>query len=81
MGQCFENEQLGMIEEAIKCYRRAAENGDREGMLRCHLSVPLGARLSIKAVLLSWQKNQAGEGGLHREGCSFEECCRLGGAG
>jgi hypothetical protein len=31
MGQCFENEQLGMIEEAIKCYRRAAENGDREG--------------------------------------------------
>ena len=31
MGQCFENEQLGMVEEAIKCYRRAAENGDREG--------------------------------------------------
>lgn len=31
MGQCYENEQLGMIEDAIKCYRRAAENGDREG--------------------------------------------------
>lgn len=31
MGQCYENEQLGMVDEAIKCYRKAAENGDREG--------------------------------------------------
>lgn len=31
MGQCYENEQLGMTEGAIRCYRRAAENGDREG--------------------------------------------------
>lgn len=31
MGQCYENEQLGMTEGAIRCYRRAAENGEREG--------------------------------------------------
>ena len=31
MGQCYENDQLGMTEGAIRCYRRAAENGDREG--------------------------------------------------
>ena len=31
MGQCYENDQLNMTEGAIRCYRRAAENGDREG--------------------------------------------------
>lgn len=36
MGQCYENEQLGMTQGAIRCYQRAAENGDREGEASAH---------------------------------------------
>uniref|UniRef100_A0A3Q7FQ14 Cdc23 domain-containing protein n=1 Tax=Solanum lycopersicum TaxID=4081 RepID=A0A3Q7FQ14_SOLLC len=32
MAQCFETEQLHMLEEAIKCYRRAANCNDREAI-------------------------------------------------
>ncbi|KAK9814160.1 hypothetical protein WJX72_001350 [[Myrmecia] bisecta] len=32
MGQCYENEQLAMYEKAIRCYRRAEQNVDREGI-------------------------------------------------
>lgn len=32
MGQCYENEQLGMDTAAIRCYRRALVNQDREGI-------------------------------------------------
>ncbi|KAL8118281.1 anaphase-promoting complex subunit 8 [Apium graveolens] len=32
MAQCYETEQLNMIEEAIKCYRRAANCNDREAI-------------------------------------------------
>ena len=32
MGQCYENEQLGMDAAAIRCYRRALVNQDREGI-------------------------------------------------
>jgi anaphase-promoting complex subunit 8 len=32
MGQCYENEQLGMQEAAIRCYRRAVSYEDREGI-------------------------------------------------
>jgi hypothetical protein len=31
MGQCYEHEQLGMDEAAIRCYQRAQGSGDREG--------------------------------------------------
>lgn len=32
MAQCYESEQLRMLEEAIKCYRRAANCNDREAI-------------------------------------------------
>ncbi|KAJ8632128.1 hypothetical protein MRB53_025464 [Persea americana] len=32
MAQCYQSEQLHMLEEAIKCYRRAANCNDREGI-------------------------------------------------
>ncbi len=32
MGQCYEHEQLGLDDAAIRCYRRALTNGDREGI-------------------------------------------------
>ncbi|KAF5459846.1 hypothetical protein F2P56_019760 [Juglans regia] len=32
MAQCYETEQLRMLEEAIKCYRRAANCNDREAI-------------------------------------------------
>lgn len=32
MGQCYENEQLQMHGHAIRCYRRAVTNNDREGI-------------------------------------------------
>jgi anaphase-promoting complex subunit 8 len=32
MGQCYENEQLQMHASAIRCYRRAVSNNDREGI-------------------------------------------------
>lgn len=32
MGQCYENEQLQMNDSAIRCYRRAVSNNDREGI-------------------------------------------------
>lgn len=31
MGQCYENEALGLDEAAVRCYRRAHLAGDREG--------------------------------------------------
>ncbi|CAM6083310.1 unnamed protein product [Calypogeia fissa] len=32
MGQCYENEQLQMHDAAIRCYKRAVSNNDREGI-------------------------------------------------
>ncbi|WCJ36020.1 anaphase-promoting complex subunit 8 [Euphorbia peplus] len=32
MAQCYETDQLRMLEEAIKCYRRAANSNDREAI-------------------------------------------------
>ncbi|GBG64532.1 hypothetical protein CBR_g45228 [Chara braunii] len=32
MGQCYENEQLLMHDAAIRCYKRAVSNNDREGI-------------------------------------------------
>ena len=32
MGQCYENDQLAMDTAAIRCYRRALVNQDREGI-------------------------------------------------
>ncbi len=32
MGQCHEHEQLGQIEAAIRCYHRAVDHNDREGI-------------------------------------------------
>jgi len=32
MGQCYENDHLDMKEAAIRCYNRAVENNDREGI-------------------------------------------------
>ncbi|OMO85780.1 Tetratricopeptide TPR-1 [Corchorus olitorius] len=32
MGQCYESEQLHMLEEAIKCYKRAANSNDAEAI-------------------------------------------------
>ncbi|KAJ7534809.1 hypothetical protein O6H91_12G004500 [Diphasiastrum complanatum] len=32
MGQCYESEQLSMHDAAIRCYRRAVSNNDREGI-------------------------------------------------
>ncbi len=32
MGQCYEHEQLGMYDAAIRCYRRAVQHDDREGI-------------------------------------------------
>uniref|UniRef100_A0A0E0ADA9 Cdc23 domain-containing protein n=1 Tax=Oryza glumipatula TaxID=40148 RepID=A0A0E0ADA9_9ORYZ len=32
MAQCYESDQLQMIEEAIKCYERSANNNDTEGI-------------------------------------------------
>ncbi|CAM6019838.1 unnamed protein product [Sphagnum balticum] len=32
MGQCYETEQLNMHDAAIRCYRRAVSNSDREGI-------------------------------------------------
>eukprot|EP00899_Mesostigma_viride_P012992 jgi/Mesvir1/21694/Mv04114-RA.1 len=32
MGQCYEHEQLAMQDAAIRCYRRAVANNDREGI-------------------------------------------------
>lgn len=32
MGHCYENEQLKMHDSAIRCYRRAISNNDREGL-------------------------------------------------
>jgi hypothetical protein len=32
MGQCYEHEQLGLNDAAIRCYRRALANGEREGI-------------------------------------------------
>ncbi|XP_020537476.1 anaphase-promoting complex subunit 8 isoform X2 [Jatropha curcas] len=32
MAQCYETDQLHMLEEAIKCYRRAANSNDREAI-------------------------------------------------
>jgi anaphase-promoting complex subunit 8 len=32
MGQCYETEQLNMHDAAIRCYRRALSNSDREGI-------------------------------------------------
>ncbi len=31
MGQCYENEALGLDDAAVRCYRRAHLAGDREG--------------------------------------------------
>ena len=32
LGQCYENEQLGCSSAALRCFRRALETGDREGI-------------------------------------------------
>ncbi|OMO89384.1 Tetratricopeptide-like helical [Corchorus olitorius] len=32
MGQCYESEQLHKLEEAIKCYKRAANSNDAEAI-------------------------------------------------
>lgn len=32
LGQCYESEQLDLHAAAIRCYRRAVANGDREGI-------------------------------------------------
>lgn len=32
MGQCYASEHLGQVENAIRCYRRAVQHGDREGI-------------------------------------------------
>ncbi|KAL2492860.1 Anaphase-promoting complex subunit 8 [Abeliophyllum distichum] len=38
MAQCYETEQLHMLEEAIKCYKRAANCNDREAIALHHLA-------------------------------------------
>lgn len=32
LGQCYEHEHLGMLDAAIRCYRRAVDSNDREGL-------------------------------------------------
>ena len=32
MGQCYESDQLQMTVAAIRCYQRAHQNGDQEGI-------------------------------------------------
>ena len=32
MGQCYESDQLGMTDAAVRCYTRAVRNNDREGI-------------------------------------------------
>lgn len=59
MGQCFENEQLGMVEEAIKCYRRAAENGDREGILLFIAKSTCLTHVSFKSPLFNRQQQRS----------------------
>ncbi|KAK3239275.1 anaphase-promoting complex component apc8 [Cymbomonas tetramitiformis] len=44
MGQCYEHEQLNMDEAAIRCYRRAVDNNDREG-IALHKLAKLHAKL------------------------------------
>ena len=50
MGQCYENEQLAMDTAAIRCYRRALVNQDREG-IAVHKLVSLSPMLSCNRVL------------------------------
>ncbi|XP_047332226.1 anaphase-promoting complex subunit 8-like [Impatiens glandulifera] len=38
MAQCYETDQLNMLEEAIKCYRRAANCNDREAIALAQLA-------------------------------------------
>ncbi|KAB1202423.1 Anaphase-promoting complex subunit 8 [Morella rubra] len=55
MAQCYETDQLRMLEEAIKCYRRAANCNDREAIalhqlakLHCELGRPEEAAFYYK---------------------------------
>jgi hypothetical protein len=32
LGQCYEHDQLGLLDAAIRCYRRAVDSSDREGL-------------------------------------------------
>lgn len=38
MGQCYEHEELNMLEDAIKCYRKAANCNDNEAIALYHLA-------------------------------------------
>ena len=41
LGQCYEAEPLGQLDAAVRCYRRAAACGDKEG-LALHKLVRVG---------------------------------------
>ena len=47
MGQCYEHEQLGLNDAAIRCYRRALANGEREG-IALHKLVRAAGRLGTR---------------------------------
>ena len=52
MGQCYESEQLGLDAAAIRCYRRALVNQDREGIALHKLvrrPAPWGLRTIMRA--------------------------------
>ena len=53
MGQCYENEQLGMEAAAIRCYRRALVNQDPEGIALHKLVGPLTRRTSFSTSVLN----------------------------
>ena len=69
MGQCYEHEQLGLNDAAIRCYRRALANGEREG-IALHKLVRAGSRPHAQVVVVS------SVGHLHM-GSTQPNCSRL----
>ncbi|RDX79810.1 Anaphase-promoting complex subunit 8, partial [Mucuna pruriens] len=84
MGQCYETDQLRMLDEAIKCYRRAANCNDREAIalhqlakLHSELGCPDEAAFYYKKDLERMESEEREEPKMKR----FEEaevyCTRL----
>lgn len=53
MGQCYEHEQMGLNDAAIRCYRRALANGDREGIALHKLVVHQPSFVYISAAAIA----------------------------
>ncbi|KAL4180142.1 hypothetical protein AMTRI_Chr13g90640 [Amborella trichopoda] len=78
MAQCYETDQLHMLEEAVKCYKRAAHNIDTEGIaihrlakLHSKLGCNDQAAIYCKMNFEKMEAKQRGAGNACRSVCTL----------